>query len=130
MAVTGKPPAQDYVGLTEDAPMYIEYGANIFIRELYNPRGWTGYRLGEKMFFGSVELRQLMGSFSINLISDFGNAWSSGGEKEKMIVTAGYELRFGLGPISLSGGEAQLIDDWKADKKPLRYLRLMLANPF
>ncbi len=47
-----------------------------------------------------------------------------------MIVTAGYELRFGLGPISLSGGEAQLIDDWKADKKPLRYLRLMLANPF
>ena len=130
MAVTGKPPAQDYVGLTEDAPIYIEYGANIFIRELYNPRGWTGYRLGEKMFFGSVELRQLMGSFSINLISDFGNAWSSGGEKEKMIVTAGYELRFGLGPISLSGGEAQLIDDWKADKKPLRYLRLMLANPF
>ncbi len=131
MAVSGKPPAQDYVGLTEDAPMYIEYGgANIFVRELYNPRGWSEYRLGEKMFFGSVELRQLMGPFSINLISDFGNAWSSGTEKEKMIITAGYELRFALGPLALSGGEAQLIDDWKADKKPLRYLRLMLANPF
>ena len=82
------------------------------------------------MFFGSVELRQLMGPLSINLISDFGNAWSSGTEKEKMIITAGYELRFALGPLALSGGEAQLIDDWKADKKPLRYLRLMLANPF
>ena len=51
-------------------------------------------------------------------------------EKEKMVVTGGYELRIAFGPFVLSGGDAQTVDDWKNDKKPLRYYRLALTNPF
>ena len=47
-----------------------------------------------------------------------------------MIVTAGYELRLSLGPIVLSGGEAQQIEEWNDNKKPLRYYRFALTAPF
>ena len=47
-----------------------------------------------------------------------------------MIVTAGYEIRFALGPIVISGGDAQEIDAWKESLKPNRYYRLALTNPF
>ena len=50
--------------------------------------------------------------------------------KKDMIVTAGYELRLSLGPVILSGGDAQQLDEWKDNKKPLRYYRLALTAPF
>ena len=47
-----------------------------------------------------------------------------------MVFTGGYELRFGLGPIVLSAGEAQTFEEWKDKKEPLQYFRLALTNPF
>jgi len=47
-----------------------------------------------------------------------------------MIFTAGYELRFALGPIILSAGDAQEIEGWKDKQDPQRYYRLALTNPF
>ena len=131
MIVSGKPPAQEYVGLTDDKPIYVQgLAPSRYIPENHNPRGWSGYRLGDKLLFGTAELRQAAGPISLNLISDFGNAWFSNSEKEKMVVTAGYELRFALGPLIIAGGDAQEIDGWKNDKKPIRYYRLVLTNPF
>ena len=70
-------------------------------------------------------------ALSLNLITDFANAWWSDGKaKEDMVFTAGYELRFSLGPLVVAGGDAQLVEDWKNDKKPLRYYRLVLTTPF
>ena len=71
-------------------------------------------------------------SISLNFVSDFGNAWWSSKkiEKKDMIFTAGYELRFSLGPVVLCGGDAQQLDEWKDNKKPLRYYRLALTTPF
>ena len=131
MLVLGSPPAQEYVGLTDDMPIYLQGAApSRMIPENHNPRGWSGYRLGDKLLFGTAELRQAMGPVSLNLISDFGNAWSSSSKKEEMIITAGYEIRFALGPIVISGGDAQEIDGWKDGIKPNRYYRLALTNPF
>ena len=131
MAVSGKPPAQEYVGLTDDIPIYIQGTApSRFVPENHNPRGWSGYRLGDKLLFGSAELRQAAGPISLNLISDFGNAWFSKSEKEKIVVTVGYELRFALGPLVISGGDAQEIEGWKNKQTPIRYYRLALINPF
>ncbi|MBT3675545.1 MAG: BamA/TamA family outer membrane protein [Candidatus Marinimicrobia bacterium] len=133
MMYSGKPPAQDFLGLTDDEPIYISgIGPSEFLPENHNPRGWSGNRLGDKLIYGSLEYRVPIAPkiASFNLISDFGNAWSSDIDKEAMVVTGGYELRITLGPFVLSGGEAQTIDDWKNDKKPLRYYRLALTNPF
>ena len=33
-------------------------------------------------------------------------------------------------PISISAGDAQTNDGWRNNKKPLRYYRLALINPF
>ena len=131
MAVSGKPPAQENVGLTDDIPIYIQGTApSRFVPENHNPRGWSGYRLGDKLLFGSAELRQAAGPISLNLISDFGNAWFSKSEKEKIVITVGYELRFALGPLVISGGDAQEIEGWKNKQTPIRYYRLALINPF
>ena len=133
MMYSGQPPAQDFLGLTDDEPIYISgIGPSEFLPENHNPRGWSGHRLGDKLIYGSLEYRLPIApkTASVNLISDFGNAWSADKEKEKMVVTGGYELRLALGPFVLSGGDAQTIDDWKNDKKPLRYYRLALTNPF
>ena len=47
-----------------------------------------------------------------------------------MVVTAGYELRFALGPLIIAGGDAQEVDGWGENQKPIRYYRLVLTNPF
>ena len=131
MMVSGKPPAQEYVGLTDDKPIYLQgLAPSRVVPENHNPRGWSGYRLGDKLLFGTAELRQAAGPISLNLISDFGNAWFSNSEKEKMVVTAGYELRFALGPFIVAGGDAQEIEAWENEQKPIRYYRLVLTNPF
>ena len=131
MMVSGKPPAQEYVGLTDDKPIYLQgLAPSRVVPENHNPRGWSGYRLGDKLLFGTAEIRNAIGPISVNLISDFGNAWFSNSEKKKMIFTAGYELRFALGPIILSAGDAQEIEGWKDKQDPQRYYRLALTNPF
>jgi len=131
MMVSGKPPAQEYIGLTNDEPIYIQgIAPSRIVPENLNPRGWSGYRLGDKLLFGTAELRNAAGPVSLNLISDFGNAWFSNTEKKKMIVTAGYEIRFAVGPLILAGGEAQEIERWKNKQNPEKYYRLVLTNPF
>ncbi|MBN4081388.1 PD40 domain-containing protein [Caldithrix abyssi] len=132
---SGQPPEQDYVGLTDDKPIYINGNQvllNNFLPENHNPRGWSGYRSGDRLIFGSMEYRLpiVPKAVSLNFISDFGNAWYGGKEKENMVVTAGYELRLSLGPFILSGGEAQLLENWDKNEKPTRYYRLALTNPF
>ena len=89
--------------------------------------------MGDRLFFGSIEYRMPIApqALSLNLITDFANAWWSDGKaKEDMVFTAGYELRFSLGPLVVAGGDAQLVEDWKKDMKPLRYYRLVLTTPF
>jgi hypothetical protein len=133
MVSSGQPPAQDYVGLTNDRPLYIGgIGPSELLPENHNPRGWSGYRLGNKLVFGSAEYRLpvVPKLISLNIISDFGNAWSKNTEKEKIVVTGGYELRISVGPFIVSGGNAQTVDDWKNNKNPIRYYRLALINPF
>ncbi len=135
LSSNGKLPPQDYIGLTEDQPFYINGVGDISetIPENHNPRGWSGFRLGDRLIYGSLEYRLPIAPkvFSLNLVSDFGNAWwASEKTKQDMIVTAGYELRFSLGPIILSGGEAQQIEEWNDNKKPLRYYRFALTAPF
>ena len=134
MAVTsGKQPNQNLVGLTNDSPIYLA-GAVLdgVIPETHNPRGWDKIRIGDSMVFGSMEIRLpvVPGALSINLISDFGNAWTKNTKSEDWIHTAGYEFRLGLGLIFLSGGEAQTIKEWNDNSKPNRYFRATLIKPF
>ena len=100
--------------------------------ETYNPRGWDEIRIGESMVFGSMEIRLpiIPGALSLNLISDFGNAWSKGTKSKDWVQTAGYEVRLGLGFVFLSAGEAQTIENWNDDLKPKQYLRATLIRPF
>ncbi|MBC8346570.1 MAG: PD40 domain-containing protein [Candidatus Marinimicrobia bacterium] len=132
---SGQPPKQDYVGLTDDAPIYIggnQILLNRFLPENHNLRGWSGHRLGNRLIFGSLEYRLPIAPkvLSFNLISDYGNAWTHNEDKEEMMISAGYEIRLSLGPFILSGGKAQLFDDWESGKKPIQYFRLVLTNPF
>lgn len=151
-AMLGKPPAQDSLGLTRDFPIYFptgifDYGI-LRIPEVHNPRGWDGVRLGNRLVFGSLELRiPLISELPINIlgfslgsvtgaiISDFGNAWNAGGKVPDWIFTAGYEIKFaikagGFSILNFALGEAQTIENWKDQNSPQQYFRLALINPF
>ncbi len=152
VSLSGTPPAQERVRLTHDLAYYLPGTAGTGGQpENLNPRGWSDdepVRLGDRVVFGTAELRlplfpQLplnvlgftLGSLSGALISDAGNAWSSGEKPGKWVVTAGYELKvaFQIGSAQLflfSYGEAQSIDEWKNDEKPGEYFRLAMINPF
>ncbi|NOZ03623.1 MAG: hypothetical protein GXO92_03320 [FCB group bacterium] len=152
MAMVGTPPAQEYVGLSRDPAIYMPGGIadeGIFgFQENYNPRGWDGVRLGDRMVFGSLEYRFplvkklpidilgfTLGSVTGALISDFGNAWYVGKTVAPWIVTGGYELKvalqMGKSPLLIfSLGHAQLLEEWQDDKEPVSYFRLALINPF
>ena len=133
MKHTGSPPAQDYIGLTNDQPIYINGLGDPrgIIPENHNPRGWSGYVVGDQLVFGTLEYRLpfIPRTASINLISDYASVWKKN-KQIKEVVTFGYELRISLGPISISAGDAQTNDGWRNNKKPLRYYRLALINPF
>jgi hypothetical protein len=151
-AMFGKPPAQDSLGLTRDFPIYLpasilDFGI-LSIPEVHNPRGWDNVRLGNRLVFGSLELRiPLLPGLPINIlgfslgsvtgaiISDFGNAWNDGEKLPDWIFTAGYEFKFAIkaGNFSLVNfavGKAQTIESWKNQDKPQQYFRLALINPF
>ncbi|MEE9189972.1 MAG: BamA/TamA family outer membrane protein [Candidatus Neomarinimicrobiota bacterium] len=151
--MTGKPPAQDSLGLTRDLPVYYALGnidlSIIAIPESHNPRGWDGVRLGDRLVFGSVEIRLpllsrlpvnilgfTLGSVSGALFTDFGNVWNAGKQVgDAWIVTAGYELKVALQIVNLpllhfAFGEGQTVDEWRDRLTPRQYARLALINPF
>jgi len=151
-AMFGKPPAQDSLGLTRDFPIYFPTGilnlGILNIPEVHNLRGWDGVRLGNRLVFGSLELRVplisalpidilgfSLGSVTGALISDFGNAWNADNELPDWIFTAGYEIKFAIKVgkipiINFALGEAQTIESWKNQEDPQQYFRLALINPF
>jgi len=151
-AMLGKPPAQDSLGLTKDFPIYFPIGivdlGILNIPEIYNPRGWGGVRLGNRLVFGSLELRVplveelpinffgfSLGSITGALISDFGNAWNYGENSPDWIFTAGYEIKFAvkirkIPLVNFAWGESQVIKDWQNQENPQQYFRLALINPF
>lgn len=154
ISLTGSPPPQEYVGLSNDPPIYgpgdNQGGLGFFLslQENHNLRGWEGVRLGDRMFFGTTELRiPLIPSLPINifgisigditgaLISDVGNAWYANRDKKEWIVTGGYEVkvavRIGDVPLFiLAFGRAQTVEDWRNNKSLNAYARLALINPF
>jgi len=131
----GSPPAQDYIGFTEDFPIYLNAplpSISDALPENHNPRGWNGYRLGDRLVFGSVEYRLPLVPkvVSTALVSDFGNAWYAGKKQQKWVITAGAEVRLSLQILTLSYGAAQPAADWQKTKTPEQYFRLALINPF
>ena len=151
-AMFGEPAKQDSIGLTKDFPIYLPNGmldlGILSFPEVHNPRGWNDVRLGNRLIFGTMEVRiplvsvlpinilgLSVGSIAGALISDFGNAWKNGEKSDDWIVTAGYEIKFaiqaGSSPIlNFAVGEAQTIDDWNNESNPQPYFRFALINPF
>ncbi|MBH31184.1 MAG: hypothetical protein CMG71_04235 [Candidatus Marinimicrobia bacterium] len=138
VSLSGIGPVQDYVGLTNDPPIYFsiplgDLATSIyeFFPENHNPRGWGGTRLGNLLVFGSVEYRIPVAPrfLSLSLISDFGNVWSDKKANDKMIVTTGIEGKMSLGPVVLAFGTARLLGDGP-DSDDEFYFRLALINPF
>ena len=72
MASNGTLPAQKYIGLTDHQPLYLNGLGDLstVFPENHNPRGWSGYRLGDRLFFGSIEYRMPIApqALSLNLI--------------------------------------------------------------
>jgi Tol biopolymer transport system component len=152
LSMYGDPPAQEYVGLSNDPNLYLPGGImdeGVFgIQENYNPRGWEGVRLGDRLLFGTLEYRfplmpklpinvlgLTLGSLSGALLSDYGNAWTAGEPAGQWVVTAGYELKLALQmekiPLLIfSLGKAQTWDEWQNNEDPTSYARLVLINPF
>ncbi|MFQ6616085.1 MAG: hypothetical protein ACE5HZ_04870 [Fidelibacterota bacterium] len=152
----GSPPAQEYVGLSNDPPIYFPWaqGQNLggvmgFV-ENHNPRGWEGIRLGNRLIFGTLELRfpvlpefpvinvlgLTFGSTTAALVTDIGNAWNAGEDRDPWVITGGYEgkIALNMGEATLAivaVGRAQTLDDWKSERRPETiYARLALINPF
>ncbi|GIT32115.1 MAG: hypothetical protein Ct9H300mP2_1940 [Candidatus Neomarinimicrobiota bacterium] len=100
-------PLQETVGWWI-SPMNIYWGSWVLGKEHMNPRGWTGVQLGDRAFFGTVELRTpslnfnffeiaktvKYGRLSGAFISDYGKVW--GGNDENWVTTIGPEIRFSL----------------------------------
>lgn len=152
----GRPPAQDYVGLSNDPSIYVPEDSpwedilDMFFesQENHNLRGWEGYKVGRQMVFGTAEWRVPLLSkidvrafgFSLGRVigavfSDFGNVWE-GDEPSEWIVTAGAEIK---NEIQLGGsiflmtayGVGLETNEWlKENPKPLHHFRLSLISPF
>ena len=145
--LNGNPPAQEYVGLSDDEPIYL-FGKTDGFTENINLRGSSGFRLGNCMAMSTVEYRiSLMETLPVNifgislgnvsgaLISDIGNAWYTEQDMEDWIITAGAELKLGLriGDMPLfyySIGYAQTLDNWMDENEPELYIQCSLINPF
>ena len=68
LAYEGSAPAQKYLGLTDDQPIYFNGMGDVssFFPENHNPRGWSGYRLGDRLIYGSLEYRMPIVTKSIS----------------------------------------------------------------
>ena len=126
----GAPPTQNQLALTKDIPINFPINNILAENEVMNPRGWRGFRLGNRLVFGTLEYRAGSEKVSLALISDIANAWKSGQDLEDWIITAGYELRAAILGTVLAYGQAQTLDDWQDDLDPETYVRLTLINPF
>ncbi len=151
-AMFGDPPVQDSLGLTRDLPVYYSFGTVelgiITIPEVHNPRGWDGVRLGNRLVFGTMELRLplipelpvsvfgiSLGAVTGAVFTDFGNTWNSKTKTDDWIYTAGYEAKIaiqvgGFPLLHVALGEAQTVSAWQDNHTPRGYARLALINPF
>lgn len=152
-ALYGDPPAQEYVGFSNDIPVYLFGNTGIpGLPENINPRGWDGLRLGDRVLFGTAEYRFPLASslpvdffgFSAGeitgaIFSDFGNAWYSGESPDDFVATAGIETKIAVNigdtPLCfIAAGYAQTLDEWNEQSfdelAPRLYVRLALVNPF
>jgi len=130
----GNPPAQNYVGLSNDPPLYLSVPLpilNTIFPENHNLRGWEGYKLGSRLIFGTMEYRlPLVPRFiSVAVFSDFANVWSAEEKTGDFIVTGGYEARLTTFLFTLSAGVAQTRSEWQSKKTPEKYFRLVLISP-
>ena len=154
VSLSGSPPEQEYVGLSNDPPIYLPtgysrlFGDFAILEENHNPRGWDGFQIGNRMVFGTGELRLplipklpvnilgfSLGSVTGAVISDFGNAWYGGTSPTDWITTFGYGVKVALQagdtPLAhFSLGYAQKLDEWEKQKEPRFYARMALINPF
>lgn len=148
-AISGLPPNQEKLGIF-DIPNFYIMGSITPGREYMSPRGFNKpSRLGEMAYLGTLELRApilpinildffkfiSVGKPTVALISDFGDAWSKGVEREEFIIQAGAEFRISMSLASLpiftfSYGWAQSIKDWNNEVVPKSYFQLTLINPF
>ncbi len=145
----GTPPSQEYVGITSDISIYGPGQNGTFgLPENHSIRGWDTIRLGNRMLYGTAEMRfPILKSFPIEILgisigettgaifSDFGNSWHAGSSAEDFIITAGYEAKVGISignaPLFfVAVGEAQEVDGWKKKTEPESYIRFALINPF
>jgi hypothetical protein len=148
-SIWGDPPSQEYIGFTDDPPIYFPGNAGTAgMPENMNLRGWNGYKLGDQLLYFTTEMRiPFIESLPVNLImfslgdisgalfTDNGLTWKRGENIGKTISTAGYELKIALkiggSPLFYySVGYAQELDDWVDKKKPSLYMRYALVNPF
>ena len=76
-----------------------------------------------------------LGSPTVALISDFGNAWTNQIDEKDIILTTGYEFRMAFNfanvPILIfSYGLAQEQSMWSDGIDPEPYFQMTLVNPF
>ena len=147
-AITGSPPPQENLGIV-DIPNFYFMGTLTPGREYMSPRGFSGKRLGNRAFMGTIEFRApvlpinvieifrliKLGMPTVALISDYANAWNYGTTAEDMIITAGYEFRSSINItniplVTFSYGWAQELKKWEENTSPEPYFQLTLINPF
>lgn len=147
---TGKPPAQDKVNFSTDEATYVPMiGITESLPENINLRGSSQFRTGNRLLFGTLELRQklLEGDLPINIlgftggditgaiISDFGNVWNGNNQQGNFISTIGYELKIsfksgGMPMMIFAYGFADEIKNNSNLEDYKHYYRMVLINPF
>jgi len=150
IAQFGNPPAQDKVNFSTDESNYIPTtGISEVLPENYNLRGSSQFRFGDRMLFGTIELRNKImennlpinifgitaGNFTSALISDFGNIWNNSENTGDFISTAGFEIKFsiksgGFPMMNFAYGYANEIKNIHKNEGLYHYYRLVLINPF
>ncbi len=154
-ALAGNAPAQDYIGFTDDFPVY-GAGPNALqglIPENHRLRGLDVIRLGDRMLLGTLEYRLPLlpglpfevlgvelGQVTGALFVDAGDAWyADQGRTQDWLLSTGYEakvaIQLGGAPfLFLAVGQAQAPEDWRTTFDggdwPEPYLQCGLINPF
>jgi hypothetical protein len=147
---SGELPAQDKLNFSTDEATYVPLiGISESLPENINLRGSNQFRIGNKLLFGTFELRQklLEGDLPLNIlgftggditgaiISDFGNVWDRNNETGKFISTAGFELKIsfksgGMPMMNFAYGYADEIKNITHIENLNHYYRMVLINPF
>jgi hypothetical protein len=147
---SGNPPAQDKVNFSTDEATYVPMiGITESLPENINLRGSSQFRSGNRLLFGTFEIRQklLEGDLPINIlgftggditgaiISDFGNVWDGNNESGEFISTAGYEIKIsfksgGMPIMIFAYGYADEINNISRLENLNHYYRMVLINPF